>query len=85
MASGGIVVGFTGNGGQEYATAENGFWFAPDHLEEVADTLAKVIVGVENNDPAIQEMREAAFATAAQYDKEQTRHALAAFYGPLAD
>src|SRR5262249_30646296 len=27
MASGAIVVGFTGYGGQEYATQENGVWF----------------------------------------------------------
>jgi Glycosyl transferases group 1 len=81
MASGAIVVGFTGYGGQEYATAENGFWFAPDHLEEVADAIARVIAGVETNDAAIVKMREVGFATAARYSKERTSTALAAFYG----
>jgi hypothetical protein len=84
MASGAVVVGFTGYGGQEYATAENGFWFAPDHLEEVADALAKVITGMQINDPAVRKIREAGFATVAHYSKERTSSALAAFYGSLA-
>lgn len=83
MASGAIVVGFTGYGAQEYATSENGFWFAPDHLEEVADALAQVIVGMEMNDATVLKMREAGFATAAGYSKERTSKALAGFYGPL--
>jgi glycosyltransferase involved in cell wall biosynthesis len=82
MASGAIVVGFTGYGAQEYATSENGFWFAPDHLEEVADALARAIIGVEMNDATVLKMREAGFATAARYSKERTSSALAAFYGP---
>jgi hypothetical protein len=84
MASGAIVVGFTGYGGREYATSENGFWFAPDHLEETADALARAITGLQANDPEIVKMREAGFATATRYDKEQTAAALKAFYGPLA-
>ena len=83
MSCGAIVVGFTGYGGQEYATAENGFWFAPDHLEEVADALARILNGVQRNDPAIARMREAGFATAGQYNKERARAALEVFYGAL--
>jgi hypothetical protein len=84
MASGAIVAGFTGYGGQEYANAENGFWFPPDHLEEVADALAQIIAGLETNHAHILKMRDAGFATAALYGKDQTRAALQAFYGPLA-
>ena len=81
MASGAIVAGFDGYGGKEYARAENGFWFPPDHLEEVADALARIIVGLERKDPEILKMRDAGFATAAHYSKERTRSALGTFYG----
>jgi hypothetical protein len=83
MASGAIVAGFTGYGGQEYATAKNGFWFPPDHLEEVADAVARIITGIQQNDPQIRRIREAGFATAAQYGKERAFAALREFYGAL--
>jgi hypothetical protein len=83
MSCGAIVAGFTGYGGREYATAENGFWFAPDHLEEVADALARIVTGVQQNDPEIARIREAGFPTAAQYSKARARAALKQFYGML--
>ncbi len=81
MASGAIVAGFTGYGANEYANPDNGFWFAADHLEEVADTLARIVLRIGANDAEILKMREAGFATAARYNKERTRTALKAFYG----
>jgi len=84
MSCGAIVAGFTGYGGNEYATAENGFWFAPDHLEEVADALARIVIGTQQNDSQIGRMREAGFAKTARYNKERARAALREFYGPLA-
>src|SRR5206468_2181306 len=45
MASGALVTGFDGYGGQEYAKPENGVWFPPDHIEETADALAKLLGG----------------------------------------
>ena len=83
MASGAIVAGFHGYGGQEYARPGNGFWFPPDHLEEVADALARIVIGLERRDPDLLKMRDAGRATAAQYSKERTRAALRAFYGDL--
>ena len=83
MASGAIVIGFTGYGGQEYASAENGFWFPPDHLEEVADTLAYVVDGLERRDPKLVRMMEVGAVTAARYNEERTRTALREFYGGL--
>lgn len=83
MASDAIVVGFTGYGGQEYATKENGFWLAPDQMEEVADALAHVVNGLERRDPVFLQMLEAGRATAARYNKERTRAALRDFYGAL--
>jgi hypothetical protein len=85
MASGAIVVGFTGYGGQEYAKPQNGFWFAPDHLEEAADALAQAIVGFETGDARIASVRDEGFATVDRYGKEQTRAALTSFYGSLMD
>jgi glycosyltransferase involved in cell wall biosynthesis len=83
MASGALVTGFNGYGGQEYATPENGLWFPPDHVEETADALAKLIRGIIRNDPALERMRQAGFATAARYNKNATRAVLLEFYGPL--
>jgi len=83
MASGAIVAGFHGYGGQEYARPDNGFWFAPDHLEEVADALARIVIGLQRKDPNLLKMRDAGLATAAHYSKERTRAALRAFYGEL--
>jgi len=85
MSCGTIVAGFTGYGGQEYATPENGFWFAPDHLEEVANALARIVIGIQKNDPEIARVREAGFATASRYGKERAREALEQFYGTLVE
>jgi hypothetical protein len=81
MASGALVTGFDGYGGQEYATPENGLWFPPDHIEETADAVAKLVGGIMQNDPGIERMRQAGFATAARFNKNATRAALLEFYG----
>jgi glycosyl transferase family 1 len=83
MASGALVAGFDGYGGQEYATPENGLWFPPDHLEETADAVAKLIGGVMRSDPDLERMRQAGFATAARYNSNATRAALLEFFRPL--
>jgi Glycosyl transferases group 1 len=83
MASGAIVIGFDGYGGQEYATKDNGFWFRPDRLEDVADAIAHVAEGLARGDTFLTHMRETGLATAARYDKERTRAALRQFYGEL--
>jgi glycosyl transferase family 1 len=83
MASDAIVVGFHGHGALEYATAENGFWFPSDHIEETADAISHVIRGLKARDPAILKVRDTGSATAAHYNKDATRDALRAFYGPM--
>jgi len=83
MASGAIVIGFHGYGALEYATAENGYWFPPDHIEETADAMAHTIRVLQVQDPTILKMREAGRATAARYGKDATRDALRAFYAPM--
>jgi hypothetical protein len=83
MAAGALVVGFKGYGGQEYATAENGVWFEPDYLEETADALARLLGAILRNDPEVERLREAGFATVARYSEDATRAALLDFYRPL--
>ena len=83
MASGAIVVGFHGHGALEYATAENGFWFPPDQIEETADAIAHVIRGLRAKAPSILKMLESGHSTAARYSKDAARDALRAFYGPM--
>ena len=80
MASGCIVVGFHGYGGLEYATPENGYWFSPEYMEEVADALAGVVEALERDDPSLVRMREAGVVTAARYTRSHTRDALSRFY-----
>src|SRR5262249_9529928 len=60
MASGCIVVGYTGTGGLEYATPQNGLWFSPEQMEEVTDAIARPIDGLVRGDPKMLAMREAA-------------------------
>ena len=83
MASGAVVIGFHGHGALEYATPDNGFWLASDHIEETVDALAHVIRGLHARDPAILRMLETGHATAARYSKDAAREALRDFYGPM--
>ena len=43
MASGCIVAGFTGIGGREYATPDNGFWAGEDDFPACVESLAQAI------------------------------------------
>lgn len=83
MACGALVAGFDGYGGREYASPENGIWLPSDHLEEAADALALLIQKLARNDPEIARMRDAGFATAARYSRENARTALLEFYSSL--
>lgn len=83
MASGCVVTGFHGYGGLEYANTETGFWHAPDQLEEVADSLYRLVKGVENAEPWVDTMREEGHKMARHYNCETTRKALADYYGSL--
>jgi len=84
MSSHCIVVGFHGYGGMEYASPQNGYWFSPDQLEEVADALASVIDRLERGDKALDDMRSAGVETVGRYTRAETMAALARAYGPLA-
>jgi glycosyltransferase involved in cell wall biosynthesis len=85
MASGCIVVGFHGYGGQEYATDDNGIWLRPDHLEETADALADALAGVEADSVRSHGLRAAALATAQRFNRGETEAALRRTFGSLGE
>ena len=64
MASGCVCAGFTGVGGAQYATAENGFWAPEDDCVAAAEALAQAIDLVRTGGPRLAAMREAAQTTA---------------------
>jgi len=84
MASGCVCAGFTGVGGWEYATAENGFWVAEDDCEAAADALAQAADLLRTGGALLRRMREAARATAGQWSYARFRGALEATWMRLA-
>jgi glycosyltransferase involved in cell wall biosynthesis len=83
MASGCVVAGFHGYGGQDYANVDNGIWLRPDFLEETADALAEALLGIERGDPKFGAIRDAGFATARGYAKTKTEDALQRVFSQL--
>ena len=67
MAAGCVCAGFTGVGGQEYATSDNGFWVADDDCEAAADALAEAAALVRAGGPPLRRRLEAGFETARQW------------------
>jgi glycosyltransferase involved in cell wall biosynthesis len=64
MASGCVCAGFTGIGGEEYATAENGFWVPNEDCVAAADALAEAADLVNTGGPALKARLEAGYETA---------------------
>jgi hypothetical protein len=65
MAAGCLVAGFTGGGGQEYATPDNGLWVGEAQLPELALAIASLLA----MDVSQQAARvQAGQATAALFD-----------------
>ena len=83
MASGCVVVGFHGYGGQDYANARNGIWLRPDFLEETADALAAALIGIEQGDPKLSAMRAAGVETARSYSEARTENSLRDVFSQL--
>jgi hypothetical protein len=84
MASGCLVAGFTGIGGNDYATAENGFWVAEDDDLAAADALAEALDAVKAGGPELERRREAGFETARQWSYAAFRVELEACWMALA-
>jgi hypothetical protein len=80
MASGCLVVGFTGIGGRDYADARNGLWCEEDDLWGAANKLAAACSGIERGSPETTAMVEAGRATAARYSVAAMEQALLAYW-----
>lgn len=82
MAAGCVPVGFTGIGGRDYASAQNGFWVGEDECEEAVHALVRATELVERNATSWGLMRTAARETAARYSRSAFLTALEAFWRP---
>jgi len=71
MAAGCVVAGFTGIGGWEYATAENGFWAAEDDFPACLTALHAALTLWQGGGAALAAHQAASQATAAQYSMER--------------
>lgn len=82
MASGCLVVGFTGFGGRDYATPDNGFWCDEDNLIGCANQLHKALQMLAAGTPETRRMRANGLKTAAGYSAQrQERELLTAIKG----
>ncbi|HYH21347.1 MAG TPA: hypothetical protein VD995_22285 [Azospirillum sp.] len=79
MASGCAVTGFLGDGGREYASAENGWWVDGDEdLDGAVRQLAACLTAVRNGTAGAR--IAAGRATAARYTAEREERELLAFW-----
>jgi hypothetical protein len=76
MSAGCVCAGFTGVGGRDFATPENGFWVPEDDCQAAAEALCQAADLTRSGGPALARYREASRATAAQWS-------YAAFLGRL--
>lgn len=67
MASGCVVAGFTGIGGREYATSENGFWAEEDDFSSCVSALAGAVGLATFGGTALADYRAASSKTVALY------------------
>lgn len=84
MASGCLCAGFTGIGGRDYATPDNGFWVDEDDDLAAADALAEAASVLKAGGAELARRREAGFATARQWSYAAFREELEAFWMRLA-
>lgn len=77
LASGCVVAGFTGIGGSEIASPENGFWAAEDDPGDCASRLADA-VRAASADGERSRVVDAALSTAARFDRARFERELLA-------
>ncbi|MBT6275507.1 MAG: hypothetical protein HOI95_15400 [Chromatiales bacterium] len=82
MASGAVVAGFTGIGGREYASSNNGFWAQEDDIEACVEQLATAASLVRTGGAAYTDMLQYAYQTSRFYALERLAQRLAELWGP---
>jgi hypothetical protein len=82
MASGCLVVGFKGGGGNAYATDANGIWVPDDNPWALADALLTATMGLNDPDagPKLEAKRLAGQKTALAYKRSEFEHDLVTFW-----
>lgn len=80
MAAGCLVAGFTGGGGREYATKENGLWCEADDWIGCADRIAEAMRLIEQPSDETRRRWTAGMATAERYDMARMERELLAFW-----
>lgn len=80
MSAGAIVVGFTANGGHDYATAENGVWVDDEDTFALARATRKTLLAMLDKAPEIERLRTAGLETSKRYSIEAEAEALRAFW-----
>jgi glycosyltransferase involved in cell wall biosynthesis len=84
LASGCVCAGFTGGGGRQYATPDNGFWVDDDDCMAAADALAQAVSLVRGGGAPLRRYVEAALATAQEWSYAAFRVELEAAWSRLA-
>jgi len=84
LASGCVCAGFTGGGGRQYATPDNGFWVEDEDCLAAADALAQAISLVRAGGAPLRRYVEAALATAQQWSYATFRGELEAAWSRIA-
>lgn len=84
MASGCVCAGFTGIGGRQYTTSDNGFWVEDEDCLAAADALAQAISLVRAGGAPLRRCVDAAAATAQQWSYALFRQDLEAAWSRLA-
>ncbi|MGQ9368581.1 glycosyltransferase family 4 protein [Azospirillum sp. ST 5-10] len=80
MAAGCLVAGFTGGGGDEFATDDNGFWCAAEDWTGCTDALARAMEVCERQDAETARRYAAGRATAERYGIARMERELLEFW-----
>ena len=83
MSGGGLVVGFHGGGGLDYATARNGLWREEGDLVGCADALAEALTLLRAGRSEAADMVTEGRRTASRYSPEALHAALSSFWKPM--
>jgi len=76
MASGALCTGFTGIGGRDFATPDNGFWVDEDDCVAAVDALAQAADLLASGGPELAHRLEAGRETAHEWSYARFRRAL---------
>lgn len=83
MSAGCVVAGFTGNGGRDYATPNNGFWAEEDNPEDGVKQLGAAMALVEAGEAAVAKYQASCATTLKRYSPEAFAASIEKYWGQL--